>query len=500
MEVIGNLLQGFGVALQPMNLLFCFVGVFVGTLIGVLPGIGPLGAIALLLPSTFYIPAESALIMLAGIYYGAMYGGSTTSILVNIPGEAASVVTCIDGHQMAKQGRAGAALGIAACGSFIGGSITVFLLALLAPPLARLALTFGPPEYFSLMVLGLCILVYLANGPISKALVMAALGIVLGIVGTDTISGRSRFTFGFFELDDGIGIIPVVMGLFGVSEVLLNVERKMERSIAAVRLKGLLPTRQDWKESLGPIFRGTFLGFFLGILPGGGAILSSFASYAMEKKLSPRPEAFGRGAIAGVAGPETANNAATGGAFIPLLTIGIPTNAVMALMLGALVIHGLQPGPLIMKEQPALFWGTIASMYLGNGMLLLLNLPFIGLWVQILKVRYTLLFPYILLFCLIGVFGVNYSLLDTWLMLGFGVFGYLLRKLDYEMAPLVLAMILGPLFENALRQSLIIFNGNPLVFFTRPISGAFLAGALLLLLSNLLPWMRSRKKYLADND
>ncbi len=500
MEVIANLAQGFGVAVQPMNLLMCFVGVFVGTLIGVLPGIGPLGAIALLLPSTFYLPPESALIMLAGIYYGAMYGGSTTSILVNIPGEAASVVTCIDGHQMAKQGRAGAALGISAIGSFIGGTITVFLLALLAPPLARLALTFGPPEYFSLMVLGLCILVYLANGPISKALVMAALGIVLGIVGTDTISGRSRFTFGFFELDDGIGIIPVVMGLFGVSEVLLNVEKKMERSIAAVKLKGLLPTRRDWKESLGPIFRGTFLGFFLGILPGGGAILSSFASYAMEKKLSRKPESFGRGAIAGVAGPETANNAATGGAFIPLLTIGIPTNAVMALMLGALVIHGLQPGPLIMKEQPALFWGTIASMYLGNGMLLLLNLPFIGLWVQILKVRYTLLFPFILLFCLIGVFGVNYSLLDIWLMLGFGVFGYLLRKLDYEMAPLVLAMILGPLFENALRQSLIIFNGNPLVFFTRPISAFFLAGSSLLLLSHLLPWMRSRKKYLADND
>jgi putative tricarboxylic transport membrane protein len=500
MDVIANLLHGFNVAIAPMNLLVCFIGVFVGTLIGVLPGIGPLGAIALLLPSTFYIPPESALIMLAGIYYGAMYGGSTTSILVNIPGEAASVVTCLDGHQMAKQGRAGPALGICAFGSFIGGTITVFLLAALAPPLARLALRFGPPEYFSLMVLGLSVLVYLANGPVLKALVTAALGMVLGIIGTDVISGRSRFTFGLFELDDGIGIIPVVMGLFGISEVLLNIEKKMERSIAAVKLKGLLPSLQDWKESLAPIFRGTFLGFFLGILPGGGSIISSFASYAMEKKLSRAPEKFGHGAIAGVAGPETANNAATSGAFIPLLTIGIPTNAVMALMLGALVIHGLQPGPLIMKEQPALFWGTIASMYIGNLMLLLLNLPFIGIWVQILKVRYTILFPFIILFCLIGVFGVNYSRLDIWIMLIFGVCGYVMRKLEYELAPLVLALILGPMFESSLRQSLIIFNGNPLVFFTRPISAAFLLGALLLLLSNLLPWMRARKKYLADAD
>jgi putative tricarboxylic transport membrane protein len=483
-----------------MNLLVCFIGVFVGTLIGVLPGIGPLGAIALMLPSTFYIPPESALIMLAGIYYGAMYGGSTTSILINIPGEAASVVTCIDGHQMAKSGRAGPALGISAFGSFIGGTITVFLLAVLAPPLAKLALRFGPPEDFALMALGLSVLVYLANGPVLKAMITAAFGMVLGIVGTDVISGRSRFTFGFFELDDGIGIIPVVMGLFGISEVLLNVERKLERSIAAVKLKGLLPSLQDWKESFGPILRGTFLGFFLGILPGGGSIISSFASYAMEKKLSRTPEKFGHGAIAGVAGPETANNSATGGAFIPLLTIGIPTNGVMALMLGALVIHGLQPGPLIMKEQPALFWGTIASMYLGNTMLLLLNLPFIGVWVQILKVRYTILFPFILLFCLIGVFGVNYSLLDMWMMLIFGVFGYILRKLEYEMAPLVLALILGPMFENALRQSLIIFNGNPLVFFPRPISAAFLVAALMLLMSNLIPWMRSRKKFLADTE
>jgi putative tricarboxylic transport membrane protein len=500
MDVITNLAHGFGVAFEPTNLMFCFIGVLVGTLIGVLPGIGPLGAIALLLPSTFYIPPEAALIMLAGIYYGAMYGGSTTSILVNIPGEAASVVTCIDGHQMALQGRAGPALGIAAFGSFIGGTITVLLLALIAPPLARFALRFGPPEYFSLMVLGLTVLVYLANGPVLKALMMAAFGMVLGIIGTDVISGHSRLTFGFFELDDGIGIIPVVMGLFGISEVLLNVEKKMDRSISAVPLKGLMPSLQDWKESLGPIFRGTFLGFFLGILPGGGSIISSFASYAMEKKISKHPEKFGHGAIAGVAGPETANNAATSGAFIPLLTIGIPNNAVMALMLGALVIHGLQPGPLIMKEQPALFWGTIASMYIGNAMLLLLNLPFIGIWVKVLKIPYTILFPFIILFCLIGVFGVNYSQLEIWVMLTFGVFGYVMRKLGYEMAPLVLALILGPMFESSLRQSLIIFDGNPMVFFTRPISVTFLMVSVLLLVSNLIPWMRNRKNLLSEPD
>lgn len=498
MDVISNLMLGFGVVLQPANLLACFTGVLVGTLIGVLPGIGPLGAIALLLPSTFYIPPESALIMLAGIYYGAMYGGSTTSILVNIPGEAASVVTCIDGHQMALQGRAGPALGIAAFGSFIGGTITVFLLACLAPPLARFALRFGPPEYFSLMVLGLTVLVYLANGPVLKALMMAALGIVLGIIGTDVISGSSRLTFGFFELDDGIGIIPVVMGLFGISEVLLNVEKKMDRSIAPVSLKGLMPSLQDWKESVGPIFRGTFLGFFLGILPGGGSIISSFASYAMEKKISKHPEKFGHGAIAGVAGPETANNSATSGAFIPLLTIGIPNNAVMALMLGALVIHGLQPGPLIMKEQPALFWGTIASMYIGNAMLLLLNLPLIGIWIQVLRIPYTILFPFVILFCLIGVYGVNYSQLEIWVMLIFGVFGYIMRKLGYEMAPLVLALILGPMFESSLRQSLIIFDGNMMVFFKRPISATFLTVSILLLLSNCIPWMRSRKNLLSE--
>jgi putative tricarboxylic transport membrane protein len=500
MDLLISFWQGLTVAFQLQNLFFCFIGVLAGTLVGVLPGIGPLGAIAILLPSTFYISPVSALIMLAGIYYGAMYGGSTTSILVNIPGEAASVVTCIDGHQMALHGRAGAALGISAFGSFIAGTIGVALLLLVAPPLARLALRFGPPEYFALMLLGLTILVYLANGPIIKALMMAALGLFLGVIGTDLISGRPRFTFGIIELNDGLGITPVVMGLFGISEVLLNVERTLQRHVNKIDLKGLLPNLQDWKDSIMPILRGSFVGFFLGVLPGGGALISSFASYAMEKKVSRHPEKFGRGAIEGVAGPESANNAAAQGAFIPLLTLGVPTNGVMALMLGAMLIHGVQPGPLLMKEQPDMFWGLIASMYLGNCMLLILNLPLIGLWVQVLKLRYQVLFPLILLFCLIGVFGVNNSILEIWLMIGFGAFGYLMKKFEYEMAPLVLALILGPMFENALRQSLILFDGSFLGFFTRLISAGLIIASGLLLLSAAVPWIKKRKHLLAAED
>jgi putative tricarboxylic transport membrane protein len=500
MDTLASLGTGLWVALQPVNLLVCFLGVFIGTLIGVLPGIGPLGAIALLLPSTLYVSPVSSLILLCGIYYGAMYGGSTTSILLNIPGEAASVVTCLDGYEMAKQGRAGPALGISAFGSFIAGTICVFFLALLAPPLARFALRFGPPEYFSLMVLGLTILIYLANGPTLKALMMAALGLILGIVGTDTISGRQRFTFGILELNDGIGIIPVVMGLFGISEVFLNVEKVFQRDLIATKVRGLLPTLQDWKDSVWPILRGTFLGFFLGILPGGGAVLASFASYAIEKKASKHPERFGKGAIEGVAGPETANNAATAGAMIPLLTLGVPNNGVTALMLGALVIHGLQPGALLMKEQPALFWGTIASMYIGNGMLLVLNLPLIGLWVQVLRVPYPILLPLILLFCLIGVYSVSNSIVEIWFMLFFGLLGYLMKKFEYESPPLVLALILGPMFENALRQSLILFDGNPGVFLTRPLSAVFLVISALLLLTNVVPWVRGKKQLLADAD
>lgn len=501
MDLLTSFGQGLSVATQWQNLFICFVGVLAGTLVGVLPGIGPLGAIAILLPSTFYMSPVGALIMLAGIYYGAMYGGSTTSILVNIPGEAASVITCIDGHQMALNGRAGAALGISAFGSFIAGTIGVFLLLLIAPPLARFALSFGPPEYFALMLLGLTILVYLANGPIIKALMMAALGLFLGVIGTDLISGRPRFTFGIIEFNDGIGIVPVVMGLFGISEVLLNVEKTLtQRLLVKTEFKGLLPNKEEWKLSIMPILRGSFLGFFLGNLPGGGALLSSFASYAVEKKISRHPERFGHGAIEGVAGPESANNAAAQGAFIPLMTLGVPNNGVMALMLGAMMIHGIQPGPLLMKEHPDMFWGLIASMYIGNGMLLVLNLPLIGLWVQVLKIRYEVLFPLILLFCLIGVFGVNNSIVEMWLMIGFGVFGYLMKKYDYEMAPLVLALILGPMFENALRQSLILFDGNFLNFFGRPISAGLIATAFLILMTTAIPSIKKKKHLLAAED
>ncbi|PYN78481.1 MAG: transporter [Candidatus Rokuibacteriota bacterium] len=484
MEIFRGALYGFQVALEPINLLYCFVGVFIGTLVGVLPGLGPAAAIALLLPSTYAASPVAAIIMLAGIYYGAMYGGSTTSILVNIPGEAASVVTCLDGHAMARQGRAGAALGIAAFGSFIAGTLSVVVLTFLAPFLARVTLSFGPPEYFALMVLGLTLLTYFARESMVKALMMAAVGLLCGTVGQDTISGRFRFAFGIRTLEDGLGLIPVIMGLFGVSEVLLNLERREEtKEIFAPPTRGLLPTRDDWRSSAMPILRGSALGFFLGILPGAGAIIASFASYAVEKRASKHPERFGTGAIEGVAGPEAANNAAAGGAFIPLLTLGIPANAVMAILLGALMIHGLQPGPLLVKQAPDVFWGIITSMYIGNAMLLVLNLPLIPLWARLLRVPYTIMFPFILLFCLIGAYSVGNNVGDGIVMWGFGIVGYLLKKFDYEGAPLILAMVIGPMMEEALRQSLILSTGSFAVFATRPISAGFLlASALLLLL------------------
>ena len=485
MDLFSNLLYGFSVALTPVNLLYCFIGVFIGTLIGVLPGIGPVGAMSLLLPTTFHSSPVGAIIMLAGIYYGAMYGGSTTSILLNIPGEAASVVTCLEGYQMARRGRAGPALGISAFGSFIGGTISIIGLMLVAPPLAEGALKFGPPEYFSLMVLGMTMLIYLASGSIPKALMMAVLGVVLGIIGIDPTSGVQRFTFGILELNDGIGLVPLVMGLFGVSEVLLNVEQNLKREIFQTKIRGLFPNLDDWRKSAGPIARGSVLGFFLGILPGGGALISSFVAYAMEKKISKTPEQFGQGAIEGVAGPETANNSATGGAFIPLLTLGIPANVVMAMLLGALLIHGMQPGPMLLQAHPDLFWGVVTSMYIGNGMLLLLNLPLIGLWVQVLKVPYRILFPMILLFCLIGAYSINYSTMDILIMIGFGVVGYLMKKLQYEGAPLVLAYVLGPMLEMALRQSLTMSDGQFSIFFTRPISAVFLAIVALMILASI---------------
>jgi putative tricarboxylic transport membrane protein len=452
-------------------------------LVGVLPGLGPVAAISILLPTTFHTSPESGFIMLAGIYYGAMYGGSTTSILVNIPGEAASVVTCLDGYQMARQGRAGPALGISAFGSFIGGTLSLIGLTVAAPPLARMALQFGPPEYFSLMILGVTILSYLSGGSMIKAFMMAALGILLGCVGMDTINGMNRFTYGIPELMDGIGIVPIVMGLFGISEVFLNVEQTLRREIFAKKVKNLFPNLQDWKASIGAIFRGSILGFLLGVLPGGGTIVASFASYALEKKVSKHPDRFGKGAIEGVAAPETANNAATGGAFIPLLTLGIPSNAVMAVLLGALMIHGLQTGPLLLKEAPNIFWGTVTSMYIGNVMLLILNLPLIGFWIRLLKIPYVLLFPMIIIFCLIGAYSLNNSIVDLLIMISFGAIGYFMKKFRYEGAPLVLALVLGPMLENALRQSLILSNGSFGIFFLRPLSAALLLLSFFLLLS-----------------
>ncbi len=469
-----------------------------GTLVGVLPGLGPTAAIALLLPNTFYVTPVTAIIMLAGIYYGAMYGGSTTSILVNIPGEAASVITCLDGYQMARKGRAGPALGIAAFGSFIAGTISVLGLMLVAPPLAKFALAFGPPEYFSLMLMGIVILIYLASGSILKALMMAVFGLLLGTIGMDAISGTQRLTFGVLELADGIGLIPAIMGLFGVAEVISNVEEEMKREIITAKVKNLLPNLQDWKDSFWPIIRGSILGFFIGILPGPAPVISAFTSYAIEKKISKHPEKFGTGAIEGVAGPESANNAATGGAFIPLFTLGIPANSVIAILLGAFMIHGIQPGPMLISKYPDLFWGTIMSMYLGNIMLLILNLPLIGLWVKVLKVPYPILFPLILLFCLVGVFSLNYSNVEVALMIGFGIFGYLARKFQFEMAPLVLAIVIGPMMENNLRLSLVISQGDPWIFIQKPISAAFIFVSLALLISPFLPWVGKRRQKLQE--
>ncbi len=491
MDIFQSVLYGFQVALQPLHLVYCFFGVLIGTLVGVLPGLGPAAAIALLLPTTFKATPVSGIIMLAGIYYGAMYGGSTTSILVNIPGEAASVVTCIDGHQMALRGRAGPALGIAAFGSFIAGTFAVISLTLVGPALAGIALRFGPPEYFALMVVGIMVLTFLSSGSMLKALMMAAVGLTLGGAGMDTISGRYRFTFNLQILLDGVGLVPTVMGLFGISEVLENLETEIRREILTTKVKNLLPSLKDWAASLWAIIRGTVLGFFLGIIPGGGAIISSFASYAIEKKVSKHPEEFGKGAIAGVAGPEAANNAAAGASFIPLLTLGIPANAVMAIFLGALMIHGLQPGPLLMTRAPDIFWGTIVSMYIGNGMLLVLNLPLIPLWVMVLRVPYYLLYPLILLFCLIGSYSIGNNTGDVLIMLIFGIIGYLMRKFRYDAPPLVLAMVLGGELESSLRQSLMLSRGNFSIFVTRPITLGFLIVAVLLLV---IPIITQRRK------
>jgi len=492
MDTLQLLASGFGVIFQPLNIFLCLLGAILGTLVGVLPGLGPVGAMSILLPVTFHVPTAGAVIMLSAIYYGAMYGGSTTAILMNIPGETASVVTTIDGYQMALQGRAGPALGIAAFGSYIAGTIGVLILMFLAPSLATFALRFGPPEYFTLMLLGLSILAYLASGSMIKAWTMVVVGFFLGNIGTDIITGRERFTFGFSILEDGIGVVPVVVGLFGLGEVFINIERVIKSRTFVDRIGGLLPSRKDWKKSLWPIFRGSFIGFFLGNLPGGGAVLASFTSYAIEKKISRAPEIFGKGAIEGVAGPEAANNAGSTGAFVPMLSLGIPSNPFMALLLGALMVHGIEPGPLLTLKHPDLFWGLIASMYVGNIFLLILNLPLIGIWIKLLKVPYPILFPIITLFCIVGVFTTSYQVEDILLMVFFGLLGWGFRKYKYELAPLVLAMILGPMLEKALRQSLILSDGSLSIFFTRPLSAVMIFIALGLVLSPVLPWFKRK--------
>lgn len=494
MDILHNFIYGFTVGLHPMNLLFCFFGVLLGTLIGVLPGIGPVGTIAMLLPATFHMSPTAAIIMLAGIYYGAMYGGSTTSILVNIPGEAASVVTCLDGYEMAKQGRAGPALGIAAFGSFIAGTIGVVGLMIFATPLAEFALEFGPPEYFALLLLGLTLVNYLSRGSLLKALMMGAFGLILSFIGLDSIQASPRITLGLMDLWDGLGLIPVAMGLFGIAEVLTNLEQTTKTEILKTRIKSYFPTALDWLQSKGAILRGTVLGFFLGLLPGGSPVIASFLSYGLEKRISKTPERFGKGAIEGVAGPESANNSATAGGFVPLFTLGIPCNITMALMFGALLIHGMRPGPLLLKDHPDLFWGVVSSMYIGNVMLLILNLPLIPMWVQVLKIPYRILFPLILLFCIVGAYSINNNIFDVVVMLIFGVVGYFFRKFEFESAPLMLAFVLGPMFEINLRQSLIFSEGSFRIFFSRPISAVFIGVALILLLTSFIPYFKKAKE------
>lgn len=497
MEILEHMAFGLKVALEPTNLLYCFIGVFVGNLIGVLPGIGPTGTMALLLPLTFHLSPVGAIIMLAGIYYGCQYGGSITSILVRIPGEASTVITCLDGYQLARKGKAGLALGVSAIGSFIAGTLSIFGLAFFSYPLARAALRFGPPEYFSLMCLGLVVLTFLARGSMLKSLIMALCGLFLGLIGLDPYSAKPRFTLGFPELMDGVGIIPLVMGLFGIAEVLSNLESREKAQIYETQIYGILSSLKEWLKAKWSILRGTAIGFFTGIIPGGGAVLASFLSYALEKKLSREPQKFGEGVLEGVAAPESANNAAAQSSLIPLLSLGIPPNVVMAVLFGALLIHGIQPGPFLVKDHPRVFWGLVMSMYVGNAILLLLNLPLIGIWVRLLKVPYRYLLSMILLFCLVGVYSVNNSVFDIYLMVIFGIFGYVLKKLDFEPAPLVMAYVLSPIFETSFRQSLTLSGGDLSIFFSRPISFTCLTVAFLLILlqiaSPLLKAIKDRK-------
>ena len=486
-ETLQNLTHGFAIALSPAVMVYAFAGCVIGTLVGMLPGVGPLAGISLLLPASYGLSATTAIVMLAGIYYGAMYGGSTTSILMRIPGEAASVMTCIDGYAMTRKGRAGPALAIAAVGSYVAGSVSVVGLMLLAPPLAAFALSFGPPEYVALLLLGLMVLAYMSGGSVPKSLAMAALGLLLGMIGIDPMTGYSRFSYGLVELGDGIGIVPVAVGLFGVSEILLTAGQAETPQVIKPKLRDLLPSRDEWRDAVWPIGRGTFLGFLIGIIPGSAHIISSFVSYAVERRLSKHPEQFGQGAVAGVAGPESANNSATSGALVPMLALGVPSGPIPAVMMAAMMVHGISPGPMLIQQQPELFWGVIASMYVGNIVLLILNLPLVGLFVNLLRVPYPLMYPAILVFSVVGVYAVNGSAVDVWIMAVMGALGYLLRKFDFETAPIVLGLVLAPMLEMSLRQSLALSSGSYFVFITRPISATMLGIGVVLLLFSLRP-------------
>jgi putative tricarboxylic transport membrane protein len=477
-ETFDSLMLGFSVALRPDVLLYAFIGCLVGTLVGMLPGIGPLAGMSILLPVTYGLDATKAIILLSGIYYGSQYGGSTTSILMRIPGEASSVMTCIDGYAMAQRGRAGAALAIAAVGSFIAGTLGVIALTFVAPPLAKLALKFGPPEYTALLLLGLIFLAYMSSTSLVRTLLMAAIGLLLGCIGIDTMSGHFRYAFDIKELGDGIGIVPVAVGLFGLGEILSTVVKGVPDKVVTPKLSELMPTKQEWRESAAPIMRGSVLGFLVGIVPGSAHVISSFLSYGLEKRLSKTPERFGQGAVAGVAGPESANNAASTGAFVPMLALGLPTGPVTAVLLAALLIHGIPAGPTLVTDHPKVFWGFVASMYVGNVMLLLLNLPLVGLFVSVLRIPYVYLYPLIIMFCILGVYEVSHSIVDVWIMLIMGVIGYVLRKFDFDPAPLVLGLVIAPTFELSLRQSLVMSSGDWLIFFTRPISAGLMAVAI----------------------
>jgi putative tricarboxylic transport membrane protein len=490
-----NLILGFSTVFTPGNMLYALLGCLIGTMVGVLPGVGPLAGISMLLPTTFGLNPTSAIILLAGIYYGAMYGGSTTSILMRIPGEAASVMTCIDGYAMSRKGRAGPALAIAAIGSYAAGTISVVGLMFLAPPLARFALGFGPPEYFSLLLCGLVVLSYMTGGSIVKNFSMIILGLLLGTIGIDQMSGYFRFSYGVVALGDGLSVVPVAVGLFGISEILATAGAPDRRKVLKPSLRDLLPSRKELKDSVGPIGRGTILGFFIGIIPGSAHIISTFVSYAIERRISRHPERFGKGAIEGVAGPESANNAASTGALVPMLALGVPTGPIPAVLLAALMVHGITPGPLFIKEQPVVFWALIASMYIGNMVLLLLNLPMVGLFVNFLRIPYRMLYPTVLLFCVVGVYAVNSSTVDVGIMTAMGVLGYLLRKMNFETAPVVLGVVLAPIIEFSFRQALAMSGGSYSIFTTRPISVTFLVIAGVMILLGLKPLIMKQKDW-----